>query len=124
MKQRIFKRPIRAVLHRSTGKGKSTIAIWTRYYSSVASCLSKGVSLAILDGQPGDVLELSSYNFGYAIATLKLKVGSRGLSSMDIQFLITKDQDVKKPPKKVTVKKTMVTTAMLNAMDPHSIVRH
>jgi hypothetical protein len=83
-KHKVYKRPIKATLHRR--KGNSTITVWVRYYHSIASAISRGVELAILKGQPGDVLELSSSNYGYLIADVKLKVGSSGLSNMEIKF--------------------------------------
>lgn len=80
------KRAIRATLHRL--KGKSSVVIWERYYASISSALKRGVELAILEGQPGDVLELTHSNFDFLIATLKLKVSSNNLASMDIKFHI------------------------------------
>lgn len=79
-----YKRPFKAVLHRRSGK--STTVVFTRFYSKVASALSRGLTLALLEGQPGDVLEVSSSNFGYLIATLKLKVGSTNLTNVGIEF--------------------------------------
>lgn len=79
-----YKRAIRATLHRR--KGNSTTAVFSRFFANVTSALSRGVALAIEGGQPGDVLELTSSNFDYLIATLALKVGSKGLSTMDIKF--------------------------------------
>ncbi len=50
--------------------------------------MTRGVELALLDGEPGDVLEISSSNFGYAIATIKLGVSTKGLTNIKIEFLI------------------------------------
>lgn len=81
---KLYKRGIRAVLHRRVGN--STIEIFVRYFSKLSSAMSRGVTMAIFEGQPGDVLEVSSSNFGYLIATLKMKVGSKNLATMEIKF--------------------------------------
>ena len=84
--RKVHKRPIRATLHRVKGNGVTVV--WARYCASISSALKRGVELAILSGHPKDVLELSHSNFGFLIATLKLKVGSKNLTSMDIKFHI------------------------------------
>lgn len=84
--KKTHKRPIKATLHRK--KGNSTKVVWERYYGSIASAMKRGVELTILEGQPGDVLELTHSNFEFLIATLKLKVGSKNLQSMEIKFHI------------------------------------
>ena len=93
-KKKTYKRAFRAVLHRR--KGNSTEEIFTRYYETVTSALTRGVNYAILRGEPGDVLEITSSNFEYEIATLKIKVGSKGLSSMDIKFHIFTDLELER----------------------------
>lgn len=90
MMDKVYKRAIRATLHRASGK--STEVIFTRFYSKVATALSKGVFYAILEGQPGDVLELTSSNYGYLIATLALRVGSKGFSTMRVEFHVVADK--------------------------------
>ena len=85
---KFYKRQIRATLHRLQPGTKASAEVWTRYYETVTSALSRGVNLALLTGEPGDVLELSSSNYGYQIATLKIKVGSKNLASMVIDFQI------------------------------------
>lgn len=85
----MYKRPVKATLHRFKNGKHSTEVVWVRFYNSITACLSKGVALAVQTGEPGDVLELSSSNHGYAIATLKVKLGSKGLTTMDIEFHIS-----------------------------------
>lgn len=86
MKQKYYKRQIRARLHRLQPGSNASVEIWTRYYNTVTSALSRGVMYALMTGEPGDVLELSSANHDYPIATLKIKVGSKSLSTMVIDF--------------------------------------
>jgi hypothetical protein len=62
------KRPILAQLHR----GKELV--WSRYYVKISTAIPRAVGLAILEGQPGDVVEFSNSNFGFLIATCKLSV--------------------------------------------------
>ena len=86
MQEKIYKKEIRATLHRSSGK--SSELLWTRFFNKVTTALSRGVELAVLTGQPGDVLEISSSNFGYLIATVRLTVNTKGLSSIKIEFQV------------------------------------
>lgn len=88
-KHQIYKRPICGTLHRKSGN--STEVISKRFFANLNSALSKGVNLILLEAEPGDVFELSSSNYGYLIATLVVKVGSKGLSSMKIEFHIYPD---------------------------------
>ena len=90
MQDKIFKRAIKVTLHRR--KGNSTEVIWTRFFAKVTTALRRGVELAFLDGEPGDVLELSSSNFGYVIATVKLGVNSKGLSNIKIEFQVEEER--------------------------------
>lgn len=83
-KQKFYKRQFRASLHRKMGNSTEVISV--RYFSKLSKALSRGVELAILDGQPGDVLEITSSNFDYLIATVKLKVSISGKDSLDIKF--------------------------------------
>jgi hypothetical protein len=71
-----------ATLHRR--RGNSTEVVWIRFYTKLSKALARGVELALLTGQPGDVLEISSSNFGYDIATVKLSVNAKHLSQMQI----------------------------------------
>jgi len=86
MKQAVYKRAIAVTLHRRTGK--STKVIWVRYFNRVTTAIPRGVELALLSGQPGDVLEFTSSNYGYLIATIKLNVGAKGLDSLNIDFAV------------------------------------
>lgn len=89
MKAVIYKRPIAATLHRASGK--STVEIWVRRYSSVTRAITRGVELMLLEGEPGDVLEISSSNFGYQIATVKLRVNAQSLRDLKIDFVTLAD---------------------------------
>lgn len=89
MQDKIYKRAIKATLHRN--KGRSTAIVWERFFSSVTKAMTRGVELALLDGEPGDVLEITSSNFGYAIATVKLGVSTKGLTNIKIEFLIEEE---------------------------------
>lgn len=83
-----YKRNIRATLHRASGN--STEVIWVKYYSNISNAIRRAVELSIFTGQPGDVLEFTSSNFDYLIATIKLKVGVSVFANMDIEFHIGK----------------------------------
>lgn len=91
MQEKIYKRAFKVVLHRKSGN--STVVVWTRFFNKVSASLSRGVELAVLTGQPGDVLEISSSNYGYAIATVKLGVSTKGMINIKIEFLI--DEEVR-----------------------------
>lgn len=86
MLEKVFKRPFRMTLHRKSGK--STEVIWSRLFSKISTAMPRGIELALLNDEPGDVLELTSSNFGYAIATVKLGVSTKGLTNIKIEFLI------------------------------------
>lgn len=81
---KIYKRAFRATLHRKIGG--STETVFVRYFSKVATALSRGLTLSIMEGEPGDVLEVTSSNFDYLIATMRLKVGSKNMATVDIKF--------------------------------------
>lgn len=87
--KKIYKRKIKAVLHRK--KGRSTVEIWTRYYGKVHTAVIRASELAILTGEPGDCVEISSSNFGYPIATVKLTFNAKGFISLHTEFLVDKD---------------------------------
>ena len=84
MLEKVYKREYRVVLHRKSGN--STEEIWTKFFSSVSNCIRRGSELAVLTGQPGDVLEITHSNFGFLIATIKLKVGITSFADMSIKF--------------------------------------
>ena len=60
--------------------------LWTRFFTSVTNAVTRGVELAILTGEPGDILEISHSNFGFLIATVKLKVNAKNFTNLNIQF--------------------------------------
>lgn len=80
------KRPILAILHRKVSYG--TMVIWTRHYARLDRAIPRAVQLAMLDGQPGDVIEFAHAEFGFQIATLKLSVGK---NASNIELKISKD---------------------------------
>lgn len=71
-----YKRPILAQFHRKNE------VLWTRTYNRISTAIPRSVELAILEGQPGDVVEFSNANFGFQIATVKLSVTGK----IDIKF--------------------------------------
>lgn len=87
MPTKIYKRKYKAVLHRA--KGNSTVVISERFFQSIHRAISRGAELAILEGMPGDVLEISSSNFGYLVATVKLSVNAKSLSNLKIEFHVS-----------------------------------
>lgn len=62
------KRPILATLYRKHQP------VWVRRYSRITTALPRAVQLALLEGQPGDVVEFAHSDFGFQIATVKLSV--------------------------------------------------
>lgn len=90
MNNKFYKRSFCCKLHRLTEN--SSKVIWTRYFNSLAKCISRGTELSILTGQPGDVLEITSSNFGYLVATIKLKVGATSISDLNIKFYLKKEE--------------------------------
>lgn len=84
LSKKIYKRNIVMTIHRV--RGRSTEEIDRRYYNSITNALTKGVGYALQFAYPGDILEFSSSNFGYLIATIKIKVGAASLSDLSIVF--------------------------------------
>lgn len=84
MLEKIYKREYKVVLHRR--RGNSTEEIWVKFFSSISNCIRRGSELAVLTGQPGDVLEITHSNFGFLIATIKLKQGTTSFADMSIKF--------------------------------------
>ena len=84
MKYKQYKRPIAVKLFDRNKK-----VIWTRYYTNMVKAVSRGVELSMTDGEPGHVLEFSSSNFGYLIASLKLRIGTHAFNSMQIEFAVS-----------------------------------
>lgn len=87
--QKYYKRKIAATLHRR--KGKSTEVIWVRYYTKVSKAVLKASELAILTGEPGDVVEITSSNFGYPIATVKLTFNKKGLIDLRTEYCVAEE---------------------------------
>ena len=85
MKTKHFKRPYLAILHRTEPGRKSTTILWTRYFKRLDTGIPRAVQLAMLEGQPGDIVEFASANHGYQIATIKLTVNAK-LAALDIRF--------------------------------------
>jgi hypothetical protein len=56
----------------------------TRYYSRITTGFPRAVQLLMIDGEPGDLVEFASNEFGYQIGFVRLKVGG----NMDIQWTI------------------------------------
>lgn len=81
-----YKRRVRACLHRP--KGKSTIVLWTKYYSKLENAVFKSPLSVMFMAQPGDVIELTSSNFDYPIATIKFKVGTTTIANMETVYHI------------------------------------
>lgn len=75
-------RPILATLHRKVNGSGATQELWKRHYSRITRAIPRAVEIALLTGQPGDVVEFSSNDFGYQIATVRLSVGGK----IDIKF--------------------------------------
>lgn len=82
--KKIYKRPICVTLNR-LGK-ESSIYLWSRYFSNIENAITRGVMLALLTGEPGDVLEITSSNYGYLIATIKLKVNAKSVADLQVKF--------------------------------------
>lgn len=61
--------------------------VWVRYYARLDTAVRKSVHLAVLEGEPGDVIEFSSRQFGYQIGTVVIHVLGRLTVSWDKQFL-------------------------------------
>lgn len=95
-KQKEYKRKIRACLHRP--KGKSTIVLWTKYYSKIENAVMKAPAWVMFFAEPGDVIEITSSNFDYPIATIKFKAGSTTMSNMETIYHIGVESE--KPLKK------------------------
>lgn len=64
-------RPILAQLHR----GQQTL--WKRHYASLSNAARRAVELAMLSGEPGDVIEFSWAPAGLQIGTAKLSVNGQ-----------------------------------------------
>lgn len=62
-------RPYLAQLHR----GDKTL--WKRSYQSFTNAARRATELALLQGEPGDVMEFSNNDTGFQIGTMKLHVG-------------------------------------------------
>lgn len=51
--------------------------VWVRHYTRVQSAIRRATELAFLDGQPGDIIELSHVATGMQIGTIHLSVGNK-----------------------------------------------
>jgi hypothetical protein len=92
----VYKRLVKAVLHRLTTDGNSSTIISTRFFTSTQTAIRRGTELAVMEGEPGDVLEISHSNLEYLIATIKLKAGKTHFADMQIEFHLNKfDKKVK-----------------------------
>lgn len=72
------KRPILATILRKH------IAQSVRHYSRISTAFPKAVQLLIESGEPGDVVEFASSDFGYQIGTVKIHAGGK----IDVRWLI------------------------------------
>jgi hypothetical protein len=86
-----YKRRIRVCLHRTTTK--ENIVIWTKYYSKLENALMKAPVSVVFFAQPGDVLEITSSNFDYLIATIKFKVGKTSIANMETMYHIGAEEE-------------------------------
>ena len=66
-----MERPLLAQLHR----GDKTL--WKRYYRNFPNAARRATEVALLSGQPGDVVEFSNAETGFQIGTMILHVGGR-----------------------------------------------
>lgn len=48
-----------------------------RYFSRLDTAVPRGVAILLCEGQPGDVVEVASNDFGFQIATIKVHAGGR-----------------------------------------------
>lgn len=80
-----YKRKIRAQLLRHKGS-KISLVLWTRYYSKLENAVAKAPGWVMFFAQPGDVIEITSSNFDYPIATIKFKVGKSNISNMETVY--------------------------------------
>jgi hypothetical protein len=65
-------RPILAILHRRlTPHARGTEILWTRHYVRLENAIRRAVELAVLEGEPGDVIEFALAS-GAQLGTVKL----------------------------------------------------
>lgn len=80
------KRPILAELRRD-GYSEFSTLVWKRHYSTISRAIPRAIELALTGNtMPGDVVEFSHAEFGFQIATLKLRVGG-------IDIVIAEDEE-------------------------------
>lgn len=78
-----FKRPF--VLSYFTKHGSTVgapVLTAMRYYARLTTCVPQAVKHLLEQGQPGDVVEIASSNFGYQVGFARVKAGGR----IDIQW--------------------------------------
>lgn len=56
-----------------------------RRYSKVVKAFPKAVEILLMDGNPGDTVELTNHDFGFEIGCVKVHVGGR--ISVDLKDL-------------------------------------
>ncbi len=81
-----YKRRIRACLHRPCGK--TTTVVWTKYFSKLENAIFKAPMGVMFIAEPGDVIEITSSNFDYLIATIKFKVGKTTIANTETVYHI------------------------------------
>jgi hypothetical protein len=89
-----YKRRIRASLHRPAGK--TTTVVWTKYYSKLENAMMKSPASVMFFAQPGDIIEVTSSNFDYLIATIKFKVGVSSIANTETVYHIGADTEILK----------------------------
>lgn len=48
-----------------------------RYFNRVDTAIPRCVQLVLLDGEPGDTIQISSSEFGYWIADIRVRAGGK-----------------------------------------------
>lgn len=61
-------RPIVVTFSNTNGK-----VIWMRYFARLETAIARAASVLVLQGAPGDKMEIASNDYGFQIATLRIK---------------------------------------------------
>lgn len=83
VKRKIYKRKFRVDLERNNK------IVWSRFFSSVTTAITRGVELALWECEPKDVFVVSHANHDFVVATVKMKVNARSLRDLSIQFQLS-----------------------------------
>lgn len=83
--------------------------VWKRHYARIETILRKAVEVLVLEGSPGDAIEIAHSDFGFQVAVVKIHAG--GKINIDFSALLEKSPSRGKNSQQVKHSQTNRVTA-------------